>query len=56
MCFKEEKEDTFKPTENTDDILIIVIEYIDDIIRMEFLQNALPELEETDIEKINTNT
>ena len=53
MCFKEEKEDTFKPTENTQDILIIVIEYIDDIL---FLLNTLPESEETDTEEININT
>ena len=50
MCFKEEKEDTFPLTENSQDILIIVIEYIDDII---FLQNALPVLEETNIEETN---
>ena len=53
MCFKEEKEDTFKLTEDNQDILIIVIEYIDDIL---FLLNSLPELEETDTEEINTNT
>ena len=53
MCFKEENEDTFKLTEDNQDILIIVIEYIDDIL---FLLNSLPELEETDTEEINTNT
>ena len=55
MCFKEEKEDTFKPTENTNHIIIMIIEYIDDIIRMEFLQNDSPQLEGTDIEELNTN-
>ena len=33
----------------------MVIEYIDDIIRMEFLQNDSLEVEETDVEEINTN-
>ena len=48
MYFQEEKQDTFKLTEDNQHIIII---YIDDIL---FLQNSLPEIEETDSEENNT--